>query len=357
MKLKYNILWIEDNADLVEDLIGPQVKIFLNNLGFDAIIDHRLNGEQLDLILKERKYDLILTDLNLGGGFDTGEEVIKHIRDGMILTEVLLYSENVDTLSRIIEGGEQSDTKGTKKKKLIERVSFSIGLDYLERKMEEIISLTIRKVQDVNNLRGLVIAETIDLENTIRGILKNFFEKTGDPALSELKSKLAIQLSEDRFNALQNNLLRYWKTTVEGKAAEHPSIIMLIESEIFTFQHAVNAINTLLKKKLGRIKDRLNRKENPELEPGLKDEITQTEQLKKIFNGFVNDIVDLRNTLAHAKEEINENGIPELKSRKKNGMKITFNDDKYAEIRKNLRRHSDNLNKIQNNLADFYNGN
>ena len=234
MRLKYNILWIEDRADLVEEILGPKIEAFLEELGFDTVFDHRLNGENLDVLLRDNKYDLILTDLNLGEGFKTGEKLIEHIRVGNILTEVLLYSENEDALSRIIEGDKKNE-KGAPKRKLIERISFALGLKYLLEKVKEIILLTIRKVQDVNNMRGLVIAETIDLENVILAILKNFFEKTGDKAFSELKTKLATQLSEVRLKAFEKNLQKFWKLSVDKNVLEHPAIIELIESEIFTF--------------------------------------------------------------------------------------------------------------------------
>jgi hypothetical protein len=356
MRLKYNILWIEDRADLVEDILGPKIETFLGELGFDTVIDLQLNGEKLDVLLRDNKYDLILTDLNLGEGFKTGEKLIEHIRVGNILTEVLLYSENEDALSRIIEGDKKNEEE-VPKRKLIERISFALGLKYLQEKVKEIILLTIRKVQDVNNLRGLVIAETIDLENVILEILKFFFEEMDDPSLSEVKKNLAERISKGKFNGIVENLSRFWNLSVGKNALEHPSIIELIESDIFTFQNAANAINSLLNKKLGMIKNQLTQTIDLELKSNLEREIDVTGQLKDGFKDFGEEIIDLRNTLAHAKEETNDEGIPELKSRKRNGNTITFTDEKYAEIRKDLRRHANNLNKIQKNLAEFYNGN
>ena len=355
MRLKYNILWIEDRADLVEDILGPKIKVFLEELGFDTVINLQLNGEKLDVLLRDNKYDLILTDLNLGEGFKTGEKLIEHIRVGNILTEVLLYSENEDTLSRIIEGDKNE--KEAPKRKLIERISFALGLKYLQEKVKEIILLTIRKVQDVNNMRGLVIAETIDLENVILGILKNFFEKMDDPSLTETKKKLAKHISEKRLEGFETNLKRFWNASINKDALEHPAIIELIESNIFTFQNAAIAISSLLKEKVKQIDVKINRPKDSELKPKLEREKELTFNLRENFKDFGKEIIDLRNTLAHAKEETNENGVPELKSRKKNGTTITFNEEKYAEIRKNLRRHANNLNEIQKNLAEFYNGN
>jgi len=347
MRLKYNIFWIEDRTDTVEELIGPKIKNFLNDQGFESIITHELNGRNLDSLMEKNKYDLILTDLDLGEGHETGEKLIEHIRVGNILTEVLLYSANKETIIGIIKGDRG----------LIERVSFSVGIEFLEKKVKEIILLTIRKVQDVNNMRGLVIAETIDLENVILGILKNFFEEMDDPTLSEVKKNLAERISEGRFKGFVENLSKFWNLSVDEYPLKHPAIIELIESDIFTFQNAANAILSLLKEKVKQINVKLNQSKDLESKQKLERRKELTSQLRDSFKDFGKEIIDLRNTLAHAKEETNDEGIPELKGRKRNGNTITFNDEKYAEIRKDLRRHANNLNKIQKNLAGFYNGN
>ena len=342
MKLKYNILWIEDRVDVVDELIGPGIEYFLSDLGFKANITHRENGDELDVLIGKNRYDLILTDLNLGEGYETGEKVIKHIRDGNILTEVLLYSANTSTINEIV--------KNDKPGKLIERVSFAVGIENLSGKLEEIILLTIKKVQDVNNMRGLVIAETIDLENEIRDILKNYFEKMDDPRLDTGGNTLASKICEKKFEQYKAGFMRLWKVPLDEKALEHPAIIELIENDIFTIKNVNDAILSIFKSRIKEINIELAGSTDPGTKSKLEGRRDATKQVKGNFKDFYSEVIQVRNTLAHVKEEINEEGIPELKSRSKDGKTIVFNDEKYTEIRKNLRKHLDNLKNIQNNL-------
>jgi len=149
VNLYYKILWFEDDPQLVQEDIGPDIKKHLDELGFLIDLTHKENGDDLEGVIFQKKYDLILTDLNLGEGHQAGEKLIEYIRTNKILTEVLLYSGNVDGINSIIKTHD-----------LIERVSFSVGIENLNDKIRQIILLTIKKVQEVNNVRGLVMAET-----------------------------------------------------------------------------------------------------------------------------------------------------------------------------------------------------
>src|ERR1035438_7025699 len=101
MTLKYRILWFEDDEEVVNEQISPSLKDFLIELGFQLEIVHHLNGEQLDELIKDKNYDLIVTDLDLGE-YETGDKLIDQIREGEILTEVLLYSANTTAISNLI---------------------------------------------------------------------------------------------------------------------------------------------------------------------------------------------------------------------------------------------------------------
>lgn len=339
MKLKYKILWIEDNEDIVKDYTGPEIRKFIDDLGFEAIYTHEENGENLERLIQKERYDLILTDWNLGEGYETGEKIIKHIRDGKILTEVLLYSANVSEIKELINNATE----------LIERVSFAVGIENLSMKLKEIILLTVKKVQDVNNMRGLVIAETIDLENMIRDILKNYLIKMDDQS-SDPGGSIVSKILIKKFEEYKSGFLELWKVHIDEKRLRHPSIIRLIESNIFTIKNVNDAILSIFKDKIKKINIELQETNNPDKKSKLVKKKERMEQARNNFINFDSEVIQVRNTLAHVKEELNKDGLPELKSVNKAGTTIVFNDAKYKEIRKNLRKHSENLKDIQNNL-------
>src|ERR1700761_9517842 len=101
MNLKYKILWFEDDEDVIKVDVGPLINIFLIELGDSPEIADHLNGENLNNLITDRNIDLIVTDLNLGE-YETGEKLIDHIREGNILTEVLLYSANANEINAIV---------------------------------------------------------------------------------------------------------------------------------------------------------------------------------------------------------------------------------------------------------------
>ncbi|MCL5935778.1 MAG: hypothetical protein M1543_04780, partial [Firmicutes bacterium] len=54
---------------------------------------------------------------------------------------------------------------------------FSVGTSNLKDKIMQIILLSVKKVQDINNLRGLVMAEASELDHKMLSILQEFYLK------------------------------------------------------------------------------------------------------------------------------------------------------------------------------------
>lgn len=332
MKLEYKILWFEDNPEIVDDLIGPGIKNYLDSLGFVYQCTHRENGDNLDEMIENKNYDLILTDLNLGEEHETGEKVVKHIRDGNILTEVLLYSADESGINRVIENTDH----------LIERVSFSVGIEHLAGKTNEIIDLTIKKVQDIRNMRGLVISEAIDLENKMKEILQDYLR-----LLDENGNEVKLQkLLEDIFN---KKIIQQDEQLDEIKALGSVNIGKFIEEGIFTANDISKSIKDILKNKHDEVKLQLSQssmsKENKEK---VEIKLKRISAIKKDFKTFWKEIINMRNTLAHVKEQTDEDGVPFLESRnKESDYIIRFDSEKYIEIRKNFKKHSENIDKAR----------
>ncbi len=162
MRLKYKILWLDDKiSEFIDDEIIEEVKKFLIYYGF--IPDIVPCDNSTDFFNKlDDSYDLILTDYHMSD--INGDKVVEKIRGSeyAVLTEILFYTAKASLVDI----------------PKIDRVSFletgSVTKDHAEAvldKLKYLIYLTIRKTQDLNNLRGLVMAETSELDPLMKDIL------------------------------------------------------------------------------------------------------------------------------------------------------------------------------------------
>ncbi len=328
MKLKYNILWFEDDPDIVNDEIGKSIRQYLQELGFIPMINHFVNGEKLDE-LPVNEYDLVISDLNLGVN-ETGDKLIKKIRDNSIFTEVLLYSATPKHIRDIITNNGQ----------MIERISFSVGIRELPLKIKNVINLTIKKVQDVNNMRGLVIAESIDLEAKLEEIVDNYFEISLSSGLTDIRNEAFNNICDKKINSSQRNLDL-------AKNIKEQSVHTLIKDDVLTVYDLYSALQGILKAHLAEINKNINKTISSELKVILLEEKIKIEDIKNKLKKFDSEIITVRNTLAHVQEKVGPKGELMLESINKNGTTLCLNEECYVTLRKNLNYHNENLIKIQ----------
>ena len=183
MKLKYKILWIENEEDWVES-IEDQIQEYLEDLGFDF---------EKRLISKEEKnidyndYDLILMDLNLADQ-PNGAELISKIRELGAYTDVVFYSAmGIDDLRA---KGKEKELEGVYYSGRTPEASFV-------KKVKAVIDSTIKKVQDLNNMRGLVMAEVSELDSRMASLIKKYFiEKGNDTKTATFKKHLVKDIEK-----------------------------------------------------------------------------------------------------------------------------------------------------------------
>ncbi len=171
MIIQYKILWVDDQIkeDALVHLID-QIKEHLENLGFASVID-QFEGtkEALDSLNETPKgsYDLILSDFHLGHE-DNGDSLIKKIRNNEIYTEILFYSG-------------QNDFEETAKSLYTDRLSFfslrgDQGYTEFNKRITNLINLTVKKIQEVDNLRGVIIGAVSEMDAMIEKKLKEIFD-------------------------------------------------------------------------------------------------------------------------------------------------------------------------------------
>lgn len=309
MKLNYKILWVDDNIDEFIDLgIKDELVSFVESKEFISTVDCFEETKAAIVKLKTEKYDLILSDYNIDEKEqieeNQGDYLINHIRENDIFTEVLFYSA-------------QSDFKEIAMKLYQDRVSFYSLIEDeaykgFKGKTFKLIDLTITKLEELNNIRGLVMSETSELDNSVEEIIFSFLSKG-----NEESEKLKIYIIESIVSSSKGNLKNAEKFN-ELDATE------IVKSRLFDADKKSRTINKILE--LLKVEDK---------------------QFDEFYKNYKTDVLDTRNDLAHAKSDTIDGIEYLIISRKDGEHPIKFNQEHCVQIRRNLRKHSDLLKSIR----------
>lgn len=307
MKINYSILWFEDNQSWFDSVVDS-IKDYLRDNGFKEIIKREEKWGELDKLVEngdlDKLYDLIIIDYNLAG--EKGDAIINKIRDNEFFTEIIFYSQDGETSVR------------EKVKELGADGVYCSARDNPEfdDKVKKIINTTIKKVQDVNAMRGLIMAETSDLDKGMLDIIISFSEK--NKTKSEHLANYIFEKAED------------FKKTMGGKLEDikknrdHISIVkqnLLFDS--YKKAQAVQKIITLINN-------------------------TELSRINKFVENYNKEVIQVRNIFAHVQESI-ENSNRVLIS-EYTGKKEIFTEERCEEIRKSLIKHSKNIDLIKSHI-------
>jgi hypothetical protein len=305
MKLHYKILWIDDQIeDYIDMGIKDEFESYIEMLGFIPTVECFENGTVAEQSINTKKYDLILSDYNIEGANEQGDVLIQKIRDGGVFTEVLFYSA-------------QPDFDTIAKNLYRDRVSFFslIGDESFKGFKEKVFKLvdhTVSKLQELNSIRGLVMSETSELDNTVEEILFSFLSKG-----SEDSEKLKAYICESVLESAKGNLKKADKFCEQD-------IFDIVKSRLFDADKKSRAINKLIEI-IG----------------------TKEEQFQKFYERYKVDVLDTRNDLAHAKSDTIDGIDYLIITRKGEEEPVKFNQEKCIQIRQNLRKHSSLLKEIR----------
>jgi len=300
MKINYNLLWIEDNKgwysttkELFEDL--------MEDLGFKLNCKNCKTLNEVNEEIRKnnlKPYDLFLIDFTLAGSPD-GDQIINLIRsneENPILTDILFYSTDVQSV------------KDSMSEYGLEGVYTSHRKD-VERKFELVVNTTIKKIQEVNSMRGLIMSETSDLDDLMLTIIQKLLS-------SEIKNSIEEYIMREIISTSEKNHLNCTSQTKEINEK-------IKDSRIFTTLHKAKCINKLFKeKKIG---------------------------VDKFFEGYNQHIISTRNIFAHVKEVINDQGNSVLISHM-TGQEEIFNEERCIAIRKKLIEYRNILESINNDV-------
>jgi hypothetical protein len=325
MRLKFNILCFEDDSEYLDPILEA-LEDHLDEQGFylkragtyknseylDQIV-HKVNEKKLDV-------DLILMDYYLSNN-EKGNTLIENIRDHNLLTDIIFYSQ---------------DTTFRKDIELLDGV-YITDRAFLRDKVITVTDHILKKTLDLSNLRGLVMAETSELDELIHQIILTFLE--GDFFNDPVKEKESIK-RKVRKN-LDDRLKKLDKIKFDaGSASDTRKFISDLESSLKarTLQDLTGEFIENAKK------DSINSAKYRDIAEKLSTN-------RFVYDSYNKEVQRDRNKLGHLKEFTDENGKKILKPTREGEDAFEFDEKKALEIRKNLKKYYEMLSGIYETIS------
>ena len=295
MNLVYSILWFDDESEYFDSLDLEPLEKRVQDWGFDLRIDSTTDPEKFRELAPYDKYDLLVVDYNLSNFDKHGDEFIEEIRNHGIYTEIIFYSAN-----------PISDLWDAVAMRRLEGVFLSPRGDPLMAKIENVARQSVKKVLDLNNVRGIVMAEVGAMDELLDNLATTIFNTLNE---------------EDQDEVLNRYIGRF----LDSQNTEKEEV------------EKINSISALLKLCLSYKKWQLCMSLVK-----MKDETMSTK-----IEGYNEDVLKLRNFLAH--------GIPEEKDDAlvftRNNEILYFTDEKSEKLRKNLKKYTETFEELREEFS------
>lgn len=301
--MKYNILWFEDKEDYIETH-EPTLRNYLKGFGFELVVVPREDDGNLEEVLTSSQPDLILMDYRLSKYNDDGEDdadngtpltgdtIITRIRNCNLDVETVLYSRDPLFPTNVTER--------------LEGVWFATHTE-LPEKAKKVISLTIKKQQEISNIRGLFIAEAIDIATEIE----------------ELIIKILNLQAPARVDLFRSHIMY---------------------SEFFSDFEKYNFIQRILKEKQKILREIGNGKYTKAEKKQATDLLEILDPLITKYSKMENEVIVQRNQLAHSKPAPDNSGLIYK------GKIVKLDETKCKNIRADFQAHTENIRKIAENI-------
>lgn len=292
MRLNFCVLWIENDEEWAES-IREEIEEAI--LGFGLLPELRIEPKGDDR-LSYKGYDLILMDLALADG-KSGDEVISKIRSLEIFTDVVFYTAS--GIAAVKDKARSMDLEG---------VYFADRSQALFiAKIKEIINASVRRLQDLVNLRGVVMAEVSELDSLMEFIVNKYFQSK--EALDEFHK----HVSSDREKSIKKLLV---EVGCEKKC--------YISWKDHTIDDIIKQLDSSQKARAIKIVVENLAKTNESFSKYLKT---------NFYEEYNKSIISVRNNLAHCVEFKNDDGTIVLKTRKGD---VIYGDAEIVEVRKHI---------------------
>lgn len=303
MKINYYILWVEDDDSwfsTTSELLNETIL----ELGFQPVISRKKSLDEVTAELAKsglQNYDILLIDFKLRNS-KNGDSIIDNIRDNNIFTDIIFYSSDkqiiIDSIKEhLFEGVYHSDR------------------NELEDKFEKVFKTTIKKVEEINSMRGLIVGETSELDALIEEHLETY---TKSPYIDNFGLQKFV--NEKVFQKLDGKLA-YLKQifSEEGISGLLPNLEAIRKWELLR----------------GILKANKSHK-------------SFIPEFIKLNASYQNEVIEIRNKFAHAQVITNEESGKEVLKSQIGANHYEFDENSFKEIRENLIKHRDALENLKN---------
>jgi len=158
MKANFLILWIDDTRTFVESIRDPILEL-LTKKGLTGDIEFHKDEDGVLASLKKTEVDLIVVDYNLPK--KKGNELIEEIRAKDYYQDIVFYSQD----GRPVDSFKDNPPDGV----------FFVSREDAKDLIKKIIGLKLRRLADPVFFRGWVVADAIELERLLEGVLFKCF--------------------------------------------------------------------------------------------------------------------------------------------------------------------------------------
>lgn len=159
MKIEYTVLWFDNSQELFDSL-SDHIDWLKQSIAEWGFIPNIILVSTPDEFLKFAPYaniDLVVVDFNLEE-FGEGQDFIEKVRSNQVYTEVIFYSaQSADELWETIKIKQLEGIYVANKGNIVHRI-LAVG------------EHTLRKVLDLENMRGIVMAEVGDLDRLLEDV-------------------------------------------------------------------------------------------------------------------------------------------------------------------------------------------
>ncbi len=159
MKLEYTVLWFDNSLELFDSLSNEidYLKQSISDWGFIPNVLLVSTGEEFMTHAPFADIDLVVVDFNLEEHGE-GKEFIKKVRDSDVFSEIIFYS--AQAAEELWEAIKDKKLEGV----------YVANKDNIVPKILGVGEYTLRKVLDLENMRGIVMAEVGDLDRLLEEI-------------------------------------------------------------------------------------------------------------------------------------------------------------------------------------------
>jgi hypothetical protein len=196
MKLQYRVLWFDDSAELFDSLDWDYLNARITEWGFVPNVDLVTTPDEFLGKAPYSDYDLLVVDYNLEG-YGEGQDFIARVREQEVFTEIIFYSSgSTSLLWDAVHSHKLEGIYIANKQTILERI-LKVGQQ------------TLRKVLDLENMRGIVMAEVGDLDLLLNSILSTAIGDLNEDVRLEIFGRFYDACSEH--HALQKASLDKFK--------------------------------------------------------------------------------------------------------------------------------------------------